>query len=230
MTDYRRKRFIFADPQGTIIFSIHQPRYSIFKVFDTAMFMCKGHCVYHGSPNGVVPYFSQHGYECEPHDNPADYALDVLLDIGRKPEILMTLRNLYDNKHSESLAALHHEGNSTTREELEAERRKYKVEAARSFRAEIFYLSQRTLRNVVRNPALALAQVVVSIIIGLLVGLLFYNLGKTEDTGVSNRLGAIFFIIISQIFSNVTALEPFLKERVLFIHVSVSCMTEIDLI
>jgi ATP-binding cassette subfamily G (WHITE) protein 2 len=44
---------------------------------------------------------------------------------------------------------------------------------------------------------------------------------------VQNRLGAIFFIVISQIFSNVTALEPFLKERVLFIHVSVSYVIEI---
>jgi ATP-binding cassette subfamily G (WHITE) protein 2 len=56
---------------------------------------------------------------------------------------------------------------------------------------------------------------------------MFYDLKKTYDPGVQNRLGAIFFIVISQIFSNVTALEPFLKERVLFIHVSVSYVIEI---
>ncbi|CAF4830395.1 unnamed protein product, partial [Rotaria sp. Silwood2] len=82
-----------------------------------------------------------------------------------------------------------------------------------------FYLSQRTLRNAVRNPALALSQTLASIIIGLLAGLLFYELKKTTEPGVQNRLGAIFFIVISQIFSNLTALEPLIKERVLFIRV-----------
>jgi hypothetical protein len=137
------------------------------------------------------------------------------------------LRNIYNTTHADSLTLLHQQGNSINAESLEHERRKYKVEAARSFKAEIFYLSQRTLRNVVRNPALAFSQIIVSIIIGLLVGLMFYDLKKTYDPGVQNRLGAIFFIVISQIFSNVTALEPFLKERVLFIHVSVSYVIEI---
>ncbi|CAF1318262.1 unnamed protein product [Rotaria sordida] len=65
--------------------------------------------------------------------------------------------------------------------------------AARLMVAEIFYLSQRTLRNAVRNPALALSQTVASIVIGLLVGLLFFDLKKTIEPGVQNRLGAILF-------------------------------------
>jgi ATP-binding cassette subfamily G (WHITE) protein 2 len=194
------------------------------------MFICKGQCVYHGSTKDVVPYFSKHAYQYELHDNPADYALDVLIDVGRKPNMLTALNNIYNTTHSESLTLLHQLGISTNNESLELQRRKYKIEAARSFKAEIFYLSQRTLRNAVRNPALALAQVVVSILIGLLVGLLFYDLKKTTDPGVQNRLGAIFFIVISQIFSNVTALEPFLQERALFIHVSFSSMAEIHFI
>ena len=34
--------FCLKTSAGTIIFSIHQPRYSIFKLFDTVMFLCKG--------------------------------------------------------------------------------------------------------------------------------------------------------------------------------------------
>lgn len=41
----------------------------------------------------------------------------------------------------------------------------------------------------------------------------------TTDPGIHDRLGAIFCIIVSQIFSTVTALEPLIKERALFIHV-----------
>jgi hypothetical protein len=58
---------------------------------------------------------------------------------------------------------------------------------------------------------------------GLLVGLVFNDMEPIVDPGVQNRLGAIFFTVVSQIFSTVTALEPLLKERVLFIHVSFVC-------
>ncbi|CAF4060834.1 unnamed protein product [Rotaria sp. Silwood2] len=182
------------------------------------MFMCKGRCVYQGSAKDVVPYFAKQGYQCEPYENPADYALDVLIDVSRKPETLTRLNNIYNITHPNSLSLFHRQYSSTSNEYIEDERRKYKVKAARSIGAEIFYLSQRTLRNAVRNPALALSQTLASIIIGLLAGLLFYELKKTTEPGVQNRLGAIFFIVISQIFSNLTALEPLIKERVLFIH------------
>ncbi|CAF4503137.1 unnamed protein product [Rotaria socialis] len=180
----------------TIIFSIHQPRYSIFKLFDTVMLMCNGQCVYHGSAKGVVPYFSTHDYQCEPYDNPADFALDVLIDIGRKPDIIAKLNDLYNKTDADTSAAFPRPGNMIDLESLDHKRRKYKVQAARSLGAEIFYLSQRTLRNSFRNPALALSQISVSIILGAMVGLLFYDLKKTTDSGVQNRLAVALIIAI----------------------------------
>ncbi|CAF2120683.1 unnamed protein product [Rotaria magnacalcarata] len=206
----------------TIIFSIHQPRYSIFKLFDTVMLMCNGRCVYHGSAKGVVPYFSTHDYQCEPYDNPADFALDVLIDMGRKPDIIAKLNNLYNKTYADTSAAFSRPGNMIDLETLDRKRQKYKVQAARSLGAEIFYLSQRTLRNSLRNPALALSQISVSIILGAMIGLLFYDLKNTTDSGVQNRLCAIFVISLNQIFINVTAIDALLKERALFIHVSFS--------
>ena len=35
--------------------------------------------VYHGPANRALGYFSAHGYECEEHDNPADFFLDVII-------------------------------------------------------------------------------------------------------------------------------------------------------
>ena len=63
----------------TIILSIHQPRYSIFKLFDSITLLSKGDMVYHGPANRALGYFSAHGYECEEHDNPADFFLDVII-------------------------------------------------------------------------------------------------------------------------------------------------------
>ncbi|XP_006014851.1 ATP-binding cassette sub-family G member 2-like [Alligator sinensis] len=62
----------------TIIFSIHQPRYSIFKLFDSLTLLALGKVLYHGPAQQALEYFRSVGYECEPFNNPADFFLDVI--------------------------------------------------------------------------------------------------------------------------------------------------------
>ncbi|XP_019411848.1 PREDICTED: ATP-binding cassette sub-family G member 2-like [Crocodylus porosus] len=62
----------------TIIFSIHQPRYSIFKLFDSLTLLALGKVLYHGPAQQALEYFHSVGYECEPFNNPADFFLDVI--------------------------------------------------------------------------------------------------------------------------------------------------------
>ncbi len=45
----------------TIIFSIHQPRYSIFRLFDRLTLLCLGKVVYHGPANQALDYFTSIG-------------------------------------------------------------------------------------------------------------------------------------------------------------------------
>ena len=68
----------------TIIFSIHQPRYSIFKLFDTVLFLSSGHNIYLGRPIDVLPYFASNGFICEEHNNPADFILDILMNLQQQ--------------------------------------------------------------------------------------------------------------------------------------------------
>lgn len=88
--------------------------------------------------------------------------------------------------------------------------------------AEILYVSQRTLRNVYRNPTLVTMQTVVTVFFAVLVGLIYLQIENTIETGVANRMGAIFFIVTNQVMANLSAIELFLKERVLFIHENAS--------
>ena len=41
-----------------IIMSVHQPRYSIFKLFDSVTLLSRGELVYNGPARGVQPYFT----------------------------------------------------------------------------------------------------------------------------------------------------------------------------
>ncbi|KTG42249.1 hypothetical protein cypCar_00010773 [Cyprinus carpio] len=61
----------------TIIFSIHQPRYSIFRLFDHLTLLHKGETVYAGPAGKAMDYFQSLGYTCEAFNNPADFFLDI---------------------------------------------------------------------------------------------------------------------------------------------------------
>ncbi|CAF1062043.1 unnamed protein product [Adineta ricciae] len=216
----------------TIIFSIHQPRYSIFKLFDTIFLLAAGHCVYHGPANAVLPYFSSIGYDCEQHDNPADFLLDVtqgdcssvstdesnsdkkheqnahrLHDLYVKSDIYASLLQVLAPTNGRQLdTAVYHPTSNTSTSRF----------------GEMLYVSQRTLRTAFRNPTLVIMQTVVTVLFATLVGLIYLQIDRSEDTGVKNRMGAIFFIVTNQVMANLSAIELFLKERVLFIHENAS--------
>jgi ATP-binding cassette subfamily G (WHITE) protein 2 len=65
-------------------------------------------------------------------------------------------------------------------------------------------------------------QTVVPICLAILVGCLYMNTDYTFENGVKNRLGAIFFIVSNEVFLNLSALELFMKERILFAHENAS--------
>ena len=157
------------------------------------------------------------------HDNPTDFVLDILIEANRVPAVLTKLIDAYKQSSVNLEFSFSDPSNVPTINGINNSNQsiqKIEVEPAQDWRTEIFYVSQRTLKNAIRNPALALAQVVVSIMMGLLVGLVFYDLRKTTDTGAQDRFGTIFFIIVNQVFSAMSAVEPLLQERPLYLHVN----------
>ncbi|KAJ5534650.1 hypothetical protein N7527_000904 [Penicillium freii] len=78
-------------------------------------------------------------------------------------------------------------------------------------------LSQRTWRNLYRNPMLMLTHYAIAILLAVLSGFLFY--GLTDDIrGFQNRLGLFFFILALFGFSTLTSLNVFSTERLLFVR------------
>ena len=61
----------------TVIISIHQPRSSIFTMFDDVVLMTEGEVVYTGEAEAMVPYFAALGYPCPKNFNPAEHVLDL---------------------------------------------------------------------------------------------------------------------------------------------------------
>lgn len=203
---------MFFSPIGTIVFSIHQPRYSIFKLFDTVLLLTSGHPIYLGPSASVLPYFFSYGFKPDEHENPADFVLDIL--IGCDQNSLATLQNGYRNRYMHM--------NEPVRS-VKLDDHTSNPIVSRSNIHDLYFVCLRTLRNTMRDPAMVVSQMIVALLLALLTGLVFNQIKPTVETGVQNRLGVLFFIVINQIFSTTTALEPLVQERALFIHVNSPC-------
>uniref|UniRef100_A0A8C2AUV6 ATP-binding cassette, sub-family G (WHITE), member 2c n=1 Tax=Cyprinus carpio TaxID=7962 RepID=A0A8C2AUV6_CYPCA len=216
----------------TVIFSIHQPRYSIFSQFDHLTLINKGEITYAGAANKAISYFEDLGYKCEPFNNPADFFLDVT-----NGTVLPQIHNNKSEKCSNSdemvendnpLAVIYrkspnflnvkdrltHISDALDPEVTKGDRVGY----ATPFYYQLMLVSGRTIRNILRNPQTSYAQLFLNIFFGILVGLIYYQIPHTLPEALQNRTGAFFFLVINMVFGNLSAVELFISERVLFIH------------
>ncbi|TPP64886.1 Placenta-specific ATP-binding cassette transporter [Fasciola gigantica] len=228
----------------TIIFSIHQPKYSIYKLFDSLTLVYRGRLVYHGpARHHPIRYFINLGYECENHNNPPDFFMDILH--GEAPQRAMDGVDL--NHTIEEPEQMHLVGERLVREwDQSAECQSVLKEAnaiasglsessnnlhktkRRKNASEISYavpfcrqLNQvcwRTSVNLLRDPLASIVQTVVYLFFAVSMGTVYFKMNKSLESGIQNRAGLFFFSTLQVVFVNLGSIELFIKERVLFIH------------
>ncbi|XP_034087315.1 broad substrate specificity ATP-binding cassette transporter ABCG2b isoform X1 [Gymnodraco acuticeps] len=208
----------------TVIFSIHQPRYSIFRKFDHLTLMHKGEVVYAGASDQALDYFTNLGFQIESFDNPADFFMDIT-----NGEAKSTLGTLTTAECKNPLAIKYRQSELCQKvvEELNhvdksiAEGVKDHDEPAdyvTSFCYQMHVVCGRTVLNSLRNPQTSYAQLALNIFFAILVGLIYYQMPLTLPEAIQNRGGAFFFLIINMVFGNLSAVELFINERAIFIH------------
>uniref|UniRef100_A0A8C9VYI4 ATP-binding cassette, sub-family G (WHITE), member 2b n=1 Tax=Scleropages formosus TaxID=113540 RepID=A0A8C9VYI4_SCLFO len=205
----------------TIIFSIHQPRFSIFRQFDHLTLMNKGEIIYAGPANQAVGYFEDLGYKCEVFNNPADFFLDVIngeIDpVLGLPDAEGSLSQLYRQSHfCRQLTEQLKQMKQAVEPSVTAVREQSSY--ATPFLYQLRVVCGRTVKNILRNPQTSYAQLILNIIFAVLVGLIYFQIPHTLPEALQNRIGAFFFLIINMVFGNLSAVELFINERALFIH------------
>lgn len=226
----------------TIIFSIHQPRYSIFKLFDSLTLLASGKLMFHGPAQEALEYFSSAGYQCEPYNNPADFFLDVIngdstaVVLNREEEgreakkieepskrerpLIDTLAEFYTNSsfYRQTKAEL---------DQFSCTQKKKKNAAftdiayVTSFCHQLRWIARRSFKNLLGNPQASIAQIIVTIILALIIGAIYFRL-PSDNAGIQNRAGVLFFLTTNQCFSSVSAVELFVVEKKLFMHEYIS--------
>ncbi|XP_038639130.1 broad substrate specificity ATP-binding cassette transporter ABCG2-like [Scyliorhinus canicula] len=219
----------------TIIFSIHQPRYSIYKLLDYITLMSKGNIVYQGHGAETINYFKDLGYECEPYNNPSDFFLDVINEAispsneTSNPEVVIISQTALDPGGEKNLLAhnfqqskyydyIEKELKSLSVPDVSKSSSKIKSSYANPFWYQLYIMCGRTIKNLCRNPQTSVAQVFLMLLFGILNGLIYYQIPHTMPEALQNRIGAFFFIIINQVFGNLSAVEIFIQEKSLFLH------------
>ncbi|KAJ7327149.1 hypothetical protein JRQ81_016908 [Phrynocephalus forsythii] len=223
----------------TIIFSIHQPRYSIFKLFDTMTLLAAGRLVYHGPAEKALEYFSGLGYECEPYNNPADFFLDIINGDSSAVKMSQFTIDSIDiegtGREYETIAerlAQNFSNNSyyiSMKEDLDALSTEYKnrgeaykeIPYSTPFLHQLKWVSKRTFKNLIGNPQISTAQLIITTFLGLIVGAVFAGV-KNDATGIQNRVGALFFLTTNQCLNSITTVELFITEKRIFIHEYIS--------
>ena len=208
---------------GRLVISvIHQPRSSIFSMFDQLLLLSEGYAVYLGQADLADEYFNRVGYCCPIEFNPADYFLDILSPDNRSEErIAQSSTRIIElakrwEEESQSLSAKD-ENKNKEKKILEKDITPV-INSSRSFSRnyKIFsLLCWRSWSEAVRNRFGNFMKLFVSILFSLILGGIYSNSGHGQKA-YHNHIGLLFFVLINNIFANVLGvLNTFPREKVI---------------
>ena len=201
---------LVTTPPVTVVLSIHQPSHELFDLFDDLILLSGGHVLYCGPSSSALSYFHSLGLVCPLYTNPPEWLLDLAQ--GLIEEEGGTVESL--------VKSYQHHLTQLPQVDAEAHRSPFIAQPFRPlpFRLQLPHLLHRSHLCVSRSPLLKIAQVLQSLVLGLLIGVSFFHLGYSQSS-VQNRLGALYFIILTLVFaSTFSVVLTFAEERAVFIR------------
>lgn len=216
-----------------VVCSIHQPRSSIWNVFDDILLMGPGgHIIFHGPRIEVLPYFASIGYVCPADTNPAEFLID-LVSIGDSKNVLSKGVPSESEKISQELARKFISSPRKFLSIVEKDRSNWNVgstaltianrakpplwQSPGRFMYRFGLLLQRALRQTLRDNATNLVRIGTSALLATIIGTIFGKSGgpgPLTSSGVSDKVTLIAHSAINvSMLSMIKALQLFKRER-----------------
>uniref|UniRef100_A0A8C9CSR4 ATP-binding cassette sub-family G member 3-like n=1 Tax=Peromyscus maniculatus bairdii TaxID=230844 RepID=A0A8C9CSR4_PERMB len=206
----------------TIIFSINQAQYSIFRFFDSLTLVASGKVLCHGPAQEALEYFTSTGYKYDSHNNPADFFLDIInggfsaiLDIEEEGHDADKYKELSERQHqvTEKLANMYTQSSlyRETRTELDPLLGEQKTERSSALEeitcvTPFWHQLRWNISHLFKN---CLVGAISILMLTLLLFLPPFSPG---------RAGLLFFLTVFQTITSVTAGELFEIDRDRFLH------------
>lgn len=225
----------------TVVCTIHQPRSSIFKLFDQLLLISEGKMLYIGDSEKAVEYFAKLSFMCPDLTNPADFFMDIT-SMDRRSEVAeknsRDRLRLFANKCEErelgenavklagamnsSLFGNGNAGGGGSGSNNSKNRKKkgedntlvneYQGRGANWFQ-QFALLMDRSLREQKRNVIGIFVPIVIDVIYALILSALYRDLGKDQQ-GVQDRIGCLFFICLNVAYTSaLPAINLFAGEK-----------------
>ncbi|KAI9503815.1 hypothetical protein GGI26_005960 [Coemansia sp. RSA 1358] len=212
-----------------VLMTIHQPSARIFNTFDKVILLSQGHLVYFGPTSTAIQYFSNIGYQCPVHENPADYFVDLMTLDYRNEHTLTESKNrvsvlVYNymryaakRMYEGQLDTGQHTPNNTCASDVSDMTDLIPptphTQTWNCWMYEYKTLISRDWVNIMRNTPYLVSQAMQSLFTGLIVGFMFYYL-KHDPISVQNRMGILYTIALNATFPIIMpALQAFYEER-----------------
>ena len=206
----------------TVVVSIHQPRSSIYALFDRLLLLASGHVMYSGEAAKAIDYFTTLGHACPTHYNPADYFIDLIsVDTGNTDQLAA------DEKRIEALGIAadnagidgsqdtqsHAAGHAESGHKMEAFAARADVikmsggcvctgRFHSSLLEQFYLLYMRSLRSRFRDKPAIIAPMFASLFFSLVFSALYSEMSLSQKS-IQDRTGALFFVTINQAFGGV---------------------------
>ncbi|CAI5983153.1 unnamed protein product [Closterium sp. NIES-65] len=219
--------------------SIHQPRGSVFDMFDDIMVVAGGKLVYSGPAGDTcLEYFKSQGHECPLHSNPAEFLSDLVGTDHSSPDTeaqsatrisrLIQAFAAHSTAQADTSAALAVSaalqaslGDDDEEEEGEGQKRKKTLglSAAKSdadgagFWQQFKILLVRAWRQTTRDRATNVVRAMMNLTSAAIFGSIFWRMGFGQST-IQDRMGLLQVAAINTAMASITkTLNVFPKER-----------------
>ncbi|KAK7816453.1 hypothetical protein U0070_007870 [Myodes glareolus] len=221
----------------TIIFSINQPPYSIFRLFDSLTLVASGKVMFHGPAHEALEYFKSAGYKYDSHNNPADFFLDIIN--GSFSSLFNTEEDgRYVDKYkelswrqyqvTEELANMYSQSSLCSEMRTELDQLLGEQNAGRSsaleeisyvtpFWYQLWWIIRRSFKNFLGFPRVTRIQAFITATLAVFLGIAFHVL-RNDCTEVQTRASLLFLLTIFQCITSVSAGELFVIDRDRFLH------------
>jgi ABC-type multidrug transport system ATPase subunit/ABC-type multidrug transport system permease subunit len=225
---------------SVVVMSIHPPSYRILVLLDRLLFLSRGQTVYYGAPAGLPLFFSEFRHPILEGENPAEFAVDTIRELGGTPDgtqklvgfskawqenpCLPRAVSAASSGPKPSLSLTEAIGLSTARGKLvsggdagsSTAATPTKVSTyANPWWAEVWVLTRRSFTNTRRTPELFLIRLGTVVVTAFILATVFWRLDNTPK-GVNFGFFAIG--MATMFYTRADALPVFLIERYIYLR------------
>jgi len=188
----------------TVICTIHQPNAETFHLFDRLMLMVQGQVAYQGDTKDAISFFSKAGMECPTYSNPADFFL-ATLDITFHNKSHTTQKTKAET--ITQFYQTHHQDPQSRQDYINAHNNHPIPTSNRATTPtrRFWLLTKRGFISTARHKMSWISIFVIRTTFLLLTLALYSDLGDNARLRYFNVVGLLFYLVISEFFSGITA-------------------------